>query len=99
MKLQSPEFPKEKDLPKFLEKEGKFTPEHYAMRIQGEFLRANPGFEASWGEEIGGKTNSRRFRGFFDDNEDLCKKLFNDPERKKDLFEMIRQVLVGEPKE
>ncbi|GEM_PF-7065106 len=95
MKLKSPDkLPenKKEDVP-FVASKGELTPEHYAIRIQGEFLRANPALAEKWSTEDGGETARGLFRKFFNDNKELCIQLFNDSARKNDLFEMIRRVV------
>ena len=83
-------MPKSPELPKFFAQKRELTPEHYAIRIQAEFLNIYPEFKEDWPKY------SKLFRNYFERNKNLCIELFSDEEKKSDLFELIRLVLEEE---
>ncbi len=65
------------------------TPEQEAILIQAEFLKAFPGMKKEWTER-----HAENFRKYFDDNKKLFHELYNDPEKRTDLFQIIYSEVV-----
>ena len=82
--LRSPELPKIKN-------EKEFTSEQVAIDIQRSFLESYPALKAVWAERYEGP-----FSKFFEKNQELFIQLHKDPERRSDLYEIIKSELLGD---
>ena len=90
--LNSPELSKSKIEKQSSKDMSGWAPEKHAIRIQYEFLRRNPYLEKEW------PNYSKKFREFFNANQELCISLHasGDEEKINDLCEIIkREMLKG----